>query len=102
MKELDKDSRPGSPLYLIHEAWLSKWRDFLKNADAVNPGPITNCCLLVPATGLPRPNMLHATHYRGLAPSSWYALQSIYGGGPVILRRTGEVRNALYLPEILG
>ena len=82
--------------YLIHSNWINKWKDFIFNKaegtdparGSLPPGPISNDQLFVDSECKKlRPKLRAAIDYRGINNKVWEAYHSIYGGGPVIIRK---------------
>lgn len=77
----------GECWHLIDSMWLQQWNDF-KSGGPV-PGPISNQRLFKNnGSKVPRDNLVRGEHYRGVNERVWNYLYGIYGGGPVIKRRT--------------
>jgi hypothetical protein len=68
--------------YMIAEAWISAWRDFVKGLAKLPPGPIDNTRLLHNKTRQPLKYLQPQKHYRALNKNSWDVLHEAYGGGP--------------------
>ncbi|KAL0240885.1 hypothetical protein GEMRC1_006121 [Eukaryota sp. GEM-RC1] len=73
---------------LIDEHWLSKWRAFVARDSKENPpGPISND-RLIDEGGVPKEGMRKLYDYRGVSRQVYGLFESIYGGGPPIIRQT--------------
>ncbi|PJF16913.1 Doa4p [Paramicrosporidium saccamoebae] len=84
--------KPGEFWYLISSEWLVAWGQF-KSTCAPPPGPISNDRLMRGTE--PRPNLLRGTHYRGVNRNVWHYFHGVYGGGPVLVRKSINI----YGPE---
>jgi len=104
--------------YLINCNWISEWKSFIFNKSSLNeeqispnekigtlpPGPISNNELFSTPED-PREliqGLKKAVNYRGVNEQVWFTYFKIYGGGPVIARRTLNLYDeALEVPERL-
>lgn len=87
--------------YLIDSSWLQLWQDFKSGGPP--PGPISNFRLLKSAPSPSssaagkweklefRTHLIRGEHYRGINERVWNYLYNIYGGGPVLRRRTIDI-----------
>lgn len=83
----------GDFWYLIETSWLVQWNNFKSGGSQIPPGPITNNRLFKGATGKLRDNLTRVAHYRGVNERVWNYFYGIYGGGPVLKRRTINIYN---------
>jgi ubiquitin carboxyl-terminal hydrolase 20/33 len=91
----------GEVWFIISAEWLSRWRQFTSGGP--RPGPVDNTCLLVEATGRPRPNLERTKHYRALVPDVWDYFVQHYGGGPPIIRQELDIyAKPVAAPKRLG
>lgn len=79
----------GDSWFLIDAHWLGQWGAF-KGGSGPPPGPISNHRLFVGGKpeGAPRTGLSRGVHYRGVNERVWNYFHGIYGGGPVIKRKT--------------
>lgn len=87
---LARGSGARSTFYIIHSDWLKAWRSFVA-ARARPPGVIGNNHLMSEDLRTPKNLLKVADHYRCVNGPTWYYLFKIYGGGPVIARRTADI-----------
>jgi hypothetical protein len=102
--------RPGECWYIISANWLNKyeeedkttiqiltasfcsWHDYVGDTTGAiePPGPISNAADLLLASDqkTPKPKLVKRDDYRGVVKEVWDHFQSIYGGGPALVRRT--------------
>lgn len=84
--------KPGEFWYLISSDWLVNWGQF-KSGLGPPPGAISNDSLMNGKE--PRTNLLRGTHYRGVNRTVWNYFYKIYGGGPLLARKSINI----YGPE---
>mmetsp|Transcript_21138 Transcript_21138/g.53820 ORF Transcript_21138/g.53820 Transcript_21138/m.53820 type:complete len:829 (+) Transcript_21138:108-2594(+) len=94
----------GSYWYLLDNVWVSKWKRYVKAADAehiksmCSPGPISNDRLFIPAKeGEPpymevRQNLRAKVEYHGVNALIWGVLHFLHGGGPVVCRQEFDLK----------
>jgi len=100
------DSEKSSVWYIVDIHWLESWRHFV-NGRAGPPGPIDNTRLVTRESveTLREP----VKDYRAVNDAMWNFFEQVYGGGPVLRRRTvnlyshpaqdpGEDANHLFAP----
>jgi ubiquitin carboxyl-terminal hydrolase 20/33 len=75
----------GEFWYLISSEWLVSWGQF-KSGTGAPPGPISNDHLM--RDNEPRLNLLRGAHYRGVNRNVWQYFYRIYGGGPMLVRKS--------------
>jgi len=78
-----------SYVYIISNTWLDNWKCFINKAGA-RPGPIRNNDLL-DNNKQPKQGLEKVVHYRGLDEREWKIFHQVYGGGPVIIRKTVDI-----------
>ena len=84
----------GEFWYLIDSSWLKLWQEFKTGGPP--PGPISNNRLFRSSSSKSekleiRANLIRGEHYRGINERVWNYLYNIYGGGPVLKRRTIDI-----------
>ena len=93
------ESSDSDPFFLIHFAWLAKWRKFIAGSSD-RPGPISNWVLfrvdddvktVRDDPALLKPNLKRGVDYKGMHYIVWKGLFDIYGGGPQIARKTLDI-----------
>ncbi|KAJ0404900.1 hypothetical protein P43SY_001812 [Pythium insidiosum] len=81
--------RSGNVFYIISAGWLEAWKRFVANRRHP-PGRITNDHLLREVKG-PVEDLLPGRHYRAINFLTWQYLSMVYGGGPVIMRKSASI-----------
>jgi hypothetical protein len=95
VRQIDEEKRDDPNNYYIDATWLVKWHKYVHNLEGKTPepGPITNCKLLLdtycvdskPKLKL-KDGLVVERDYRFINASTWFALQQVHGGGPVLVR----------------
>jgi len=114
-------------MYIISSEWLFKWKCFVQNKISRNadkklaaevrksenaaigilpPGPITNRNLFrEKETGeehLIKEGLQMDKDYKSVCKEVWDKFNNIYGGGPVIIRKTSDIYSEpILIPKIL-
>jgi len=87
-------SGPSTPVnsmgwFIIDCTWYNKWKKYITGA-APRPGPVDNSALLTD-NGLPKKGLVVSQQYIAVKPGVWEPIFAMYGGGPVIKRRTMDI-----------
>lgn len=95
VEDLNEIQQFEGPWHLISSAWVRRWKEYMQPSPSqltgiLLPPPIDNSILLT-EDGLPKPNLMKTTHYRAVNRHVWAVFQTLYGGGPEILRNRLDI-----------
>jgi len=75
--------------FMIDCSWYNKWKKYITGV-APRPGPVDNSALLGD-NGLPKKGLVVSQQYIAVRPGVWEPIFAMYGGGPVIKRKTMDI-----------
>lgn len=88
--QLTRGGGARNAFYMVHSGWLDAWKSFVATGERP-PGAIGNHHLMDERLRAPKDQLQVAKHYRCINGPTWHYLFKIYGGGPVLARRSADI-----------